>query len=264
MVHVGSEVDVRYPPDLYRLVHRGNPGDIERYLQRLGEACDVLELGVGDGRVAIELAGAGYNITGLELDPAFLKLAEERADGKGVAVRWLSADMMQFELAEHFDAVIAPYNTLYCARDLGACFRCVAKHLKPGGRFVFDVYDVEDFHELMHDDEDVFETVASFELSGERVDVAERADWDREGQRLVVHYRYRFAPSTRAPGREAERRREQIHTITHYYRTQAQLRDMLWDAGFEVDSVEPLSAALDEEEAGSSVFITATRSPDAL
>ncbi|MYE32588.1 MAG: class I SAM-dependent methyltransferase, partial [Chloroflexi bacterium] len=42
---------------------------------------DVLELGCGTGRVAVPLAASGVRVTGVDLSPAMLALARDRADG---------------------------------------------------------------------------------------------------------------------------------------------------------------------------------------
>ncbi len=233
-----------YPPELYEALHRGNPGDIGRYAEILSTNSRVLELGCGAGRVAIALGKLGHRVTGLDVDPAFIDLARARSKSLSAAPDWVVADMRDFSLAGAFDVVIAPFNTLYCLADLSTCLNAVAEHLAPGGRLLFDVYDVEDFHELVEDDEDIFEDIATIEVAGERVDVAERALWDKAAQRLDVDYRYRWKGA-----------RDEIYRITHHYRTQAQLRDALERSGFEVESVEPLAPSTDDE--GSSVLFAA-------
>src|SRR6266851_430234 len=51
----------------------------------------ILDLPCGQGRHAIELASRGYDVTGVDLSPFMLKVAEERARAAGVRARWLEA-----------------------------------------------------------------------------------------------------------------------------------------------------------------------------
>ena len=65
---------------LYDLDLLEDPGDLDLYValaRRTGGP--ILELGVGTGRVAVPLAEAGYEVTGVDIDPAMLARARDRA-----------------------------------------------------------------------------------------------------------------------------------------------------------------------------------------
>src|SRR4051794_22759908 len=47
----------------------------------------IIELGVGSGRVAVELLREGHELIGLDASPAMLELARARAEEAGVAER---------------------------------------------------------------------------------------------------------------------------------------------------------------------------------
>ena len=50
-----------------------DPGDLDLYLALAARTGGpILELGVGTGRLAVPLAAAGYEVTGVDLDPAML------------------------------------------------------------------------------------------------------------------------------------------------------------------------------------------------
>jgi hypothetical protein len=67
---------------LYDLDLVDDPGDLDLYLA-LADRADgpILELAVGTGRLAIPLAEAGHLVTGVDLDPAMLDRARQRARG---------------------------------------------------------------------------------------------------------------------------------------------------------------------------------------
>lgn len=66
----------------------------------------VLDAGCGTGRVAIELAHRGVEVLGVDLDPAMLDIAREKAPD----LRWVAEDLAQLEFDEVFDVVVAAGN----------------------------------------------------------------------------------------------------------------------------------------------------------
>ncbi|HXM52598.1 MAG TPA: class I SAM-dependent methyltransferase [Candidatus Binatus sp.] len=106
----------------------------------------ILDLPCGQGRHAIELARRGYEVTGVDLSPFLLKVAEERARAAGVRVRWLSGDMRQPLAGERFDVALNLFTSLGYFADEADDRRVVsaaAAMLAPGGRFVIEVINGE-------------------------------------------------------------------------------------------------------------------------
>ncbi|QIG42208.1 class I SAM-dependent methyltransferase [Nocardioides anomalus] len=104
----------------------------------------VLELGSGTGRKLLPLAADDHPCTGLELAPAMLERARHAAADRGLTVDWVAGDMRAFDLARTFDLVFSSGNSLLHlleTADLLSCLRAVRRHLAPGGRFVFDVFN---------------------------------------------------------------------------------------------------------------------------
>jgi SAM-dependent methyltransferase len=102
----------------------------------------VLEVACGSGRLTIPIAQAGVEVTGVDLSPDMLAAGRVKAEAAGVTVRLVQADMRDFDLGEHFAAILLPGNSLLhllAAEDLKACFAAVRRHLGAGGRFIFDV-----------------------------------------------------------------------------------------------------------------------------
>ncbi len=104
----------------------------------------VLELGCGTGRKLIPIAADGRSCVGRDLSEEMLAEARRRATERGVGVQWLHGDMREFDLGRTFDLVFIAANSLlhlHDADDLVSCFRSVRKHLAPGGRLVFDIFN---------------------------------------------------------------------------------------------------------------------------
>ena len=71
----------------------------------------VLDVGAGTGRVALDLADAGHEVTALDVDADLLAALRERADGR--AVTTLVADAADFDAGEHaFALVVVPMQTI--------------------------------------------------------------------------------------------------------------------------------------------------------
>lgn len=104
----------------------------------------VLELGCGTGHKLIPIAADGHSCVGLDFSPDMLAEAQRKADEHGVEVEWMQGDMRSFDLGRTFDFVFITANSLlhlHEAEALVSCFRSVRRHLAPGARFVFDVFN---------------------------------------------------------------------------------------------------------------------------
>jgi SAM-dependent methyltransferase len=134
--------------DLYDFSYGDYLEDIDFY-ENLARAVDgpVLELGVGSGRVAIPLARAGFQVTGIDTSPSMLDQARRRLDAaprlpRNASLELIEADMTSLDLDRRFAlAFVAActFQHLLTTESQQACLRCVARHLQPGGIFAMSV-----------------------------------------------------------------------------------------------------------------------------
>ena len=116
------------------------PFYVEAYLSADGP---VVELGIGDGRIAVDAAVRGLSIIGVDISPAMLQLCRDRATRAGVLDRLtlLQADFRNFALAAPAALIALPYHSLGHLTSMEAkrdALRHIHTQLRPGGRFVFD------------------------------------------------------------------------------------------------------------------------------
>ena len=116
------------------------PFYVEAYLAADGP---VVELGVGDGRIAVEAAGRGCTVIGVDRSSAMLARCRERADRAGVLdhLTLIQADFRDFDLQEPAGLIVLPYHSIgHLATRAGKsdAMRHIFSHLRPGGRFIFD------------------------------------------------------------------------------------------------------------------------------
>jgi SAM-dependent methyltransferase len=183
------------------------------------EACEgisgpIVELGVGSGRVAVQLALAGHEIRGLDASPAMLALARERAERAGVADR---IEVQLGDLAEPpaalgpSERVLVPFRPyLHLEGDEARlhALRGARELLAPRGRLIFDVFeptaaDIRKTHDRWLERED---------------GIYERARWDAAARVIAL--------AVRARGQVVEMRLE--------WRSAQEWRDLIAEAGMRV------------------------------
>ncbi len=117
----------------------------------------ILDVGAGTGRVALDLATAGYRVTALDRDPELLGALSGRnikmLDVSSRApVRTRVADAREFDLGERFPLVIMPMQTIQLlggAEGRGRFLRCARRHLTPGGVLAVAIAEVLDLYEVV-------------------------------------------------------------------------------------------------------------------
>jgi SAM-dependent methyltransferase len=119
--------------------------DIPFYVGLAREAAGPLvELAVGTGRVAIPVAReTGRRVLGIDLEPAMLAQAEERAQEAGVDVELRVGDMRELELDEPAGLIYVPARSLLHLptwADRRSLFERVHAALLPGGRFAWNAF----------------------------------------------------------------------------------------------------------------------------
>lgn len=110
------------------------PFGVPELLAAVGGARRVLDLGCGSGRLTVELARAGAEVSGLDTAERALADARDRAEAEGVRLRLLHADVEQ-ELpfaGASFDAVVSRL-VLMIPREPVQTLREVERVLVEGG-----------------------------------------------------------------------------------------------------------------------------------
>src|SRR5581483_11976902 len=119
--------------------------DVAFYVALAREADGPLvELAVGDGRVAIPIAQAtGRRMVGIDSSTAMLAQARERAREAGVELDLREADKRELELEEPAAMIYCPGRSLLHLptwADRRRCFERVAASLRPNGLFAWNAF----------------------------------------------------------------------------------------------------------------------------
>lgn len=108
----------------------------------------VLELGCGTGRVLIPAARLGKEITGVDSSARMLAQCRATLDQEPPNVRdrvtLVRMDMRELDIGSRFSLVMIPFRPfqhLTAVSDQIATLQGIHRHLEPGGRLVFDVFN---------------------------------------------------------------------------------------------------------------------------
>jgi SAM-dependent methyltransferase len=101
-----------------------------------------LDLGCGNGRNALWLARAGWQVTAVDFSAVALAAGAEQARAGELEIAWLRRDVTEYVPEPGgYDAVVVAYLQLP-AEPLGRVLRAAAAAVAPGGRLVAVGHDV--------------------------------------------------------------------------------------------------------------------------
>jgi SAM-dependent methyltransferase len=237
-------------------------GDVPFYVaQAVSARGPVLELGCGTGRILIPIAREGVEITGLDGSSEMLarcrsKLRLEPVDLQG-RVMLHEGDVRSFDLGRQFALIMAPFRViqhLTTIDDQLACLDAVRRHLQPGGRFVFDVFNPL-FRRMVAFDGSEHEDTPEQTLPDGRV--FRRASritsvrWIEQVNEVELLYYVRLAPGV-GPERY-------VHGFSMRWYLRAELEHLLSRAGFRVESIRGDFEGAELRDGSPEMVVTATR-----
>jgi cyclopropane fatty-acyl-phospholipid synthase-like methyltransferase len=107
----------------------------------LSKGNSVLDAGCGPGRISIELAAKGLDVTGVDIIQPYLDAAADSAKDEDVSLTLINSDLRTFNSERKFDAVINMYTSFgYCEtidEDL-SILRNIFNVVKEGGWFIME------------------------------------------------------------------------------------------------------------------------------
>ncbi|MBE9247905.1 methyltransferase domain-containing protein [Dolichospermum sp. LEGE 00240] len=155
---ISDNESIHYDGRHYNLVYEKNylepdflVSDIPFWIDMASRYGDpILELCCGNGRIAIPLVEKGWQVTGIDISQSMLEDARRKCS----SVKWIQADVQNFNLDQQFSLIIFPLNSLGHLADFPSvenCLSMVRKHLQPEGRFIIDLenYLSEDYLEFL-------------------------------------------------------------------------------------------------------------------
>ena len=112
----------------------------------LKPGASVLDLCCGQGRHSVQLAKLGFRVTGLDLNPDYVELAQKAAKAANVSIETVAADMRTIPFTDKFDAIVNMYSSfgyLESEAEDSKVLESASKALKAGGRLLLDMLNRE-------------------------------------------------------------------------------------------------------------------------
>jgi SAM-dependent methyltransferase len=138
--YFGAEVAARYDDSSSDMFDPAVVDPTVDFLAALAGVGPVLELGIGTGRVALQLAQRGLAVHGIDLSSAMVERLRAKPGGAEIPVA--IGDFSTTRVEGTFSLVYLVFNTinnLTTQEAQVACFENAAAHLEPGGCFVIEV-----------------------------------------------------------------------------------------------------------------------------
>jgi 2-polyprenyl-3-methyl-5-hydroxy-6-metoxy-1,4-benzoquinol methylase len=111
---------------------------------RLERGKRVLDIPCGNGRLSLELASRGYEMTGVDVTTVLLDEARARSKERGLPIAWEHRDMRDISWSDAFDAAFCIWGSFGYFDDAGnrLFLERVASALRPGAWFLLDAPNV--------------------------------------------------------------------------------------------------------------------------
>jgi ubiquinone/menaquinone biosynthesis C-methylase UbiE len=129
---------------------------------RAPEARTILDAGCGTGAHARALIDIGFDVDGIDIEPAFVEIASRKCPEGTFAV----ADMRTMELEGRYDAVMCLFSAIGYVKSVESLERAIrrmTRHLKPGGVLLVDPWfapgEMDDGHVMVLHAEDAGRSV---------------------------------------------------------------------------------------------------------
>lgn len=104
----------------------------------------VLDVGAGTGRISLDLARRGVDVTALDSEEPLLAELARRAKAERLTVATLPADARELSVSARFAAIIVPMQTIQLLGGPEGRMRFLVRvraHLRPGGLFAAALAD---------------------------------------------------------------------------------------------------------------------------
>jgi SAM-dependent methyltransferase len=125
-------------PTLSKLV--AATGEATAAAANVGPGTTALDVGAGDGNVAIPMAKAGAKVTALDPTPELFESGRARAAEAGVEIEWVEGDAMDLPFDDQsFDVVTSNFGAMFAPDHK----RAAAELTRVGGRVIMTTWDIE-------------------------------------------------------------------------------------------------------------------------
>ena len=186
---------------------------IVKRLLKLRKGQRALDIPCGLGRIALPLARAGVNVTGVDLTGLYIRRARKQAKAEALNIEFIQGDMRDISFNAEFDAAFNFFGSFgyFSDADNLAFAKRVFQSLKPGGRFLIE--GINKSWLLAHFRQRTEQTIAG-------IRIVQQGQWNARTGRVFSTWTF-----------HGERTRER-HRLSMRIYNGADMRSLLRAAGF--------------------------------
>jgi ubiquinone/menaquinone biosynthesis C-methylase UbiE len=176
----------------------------------------LIDLGCGTGRLLLDFAARGFDVTGVDLSEEMLRVAAAKAAQAGLPVQLLKANLVELNALPDaaFDYAACMFSTLGMIEGGGQRGQTIAhvyRLLRPGGKFLLHVHN-RWFH-----------------------------FWDKQGRKWLFRDLVRSLLGRKGAGDRSMPAHQGLVGLKLHHFTRREAKGLLANAGFRVAEVKPLS-----------------------
>lgn len=135
---------ITYAPIMFDEARWAEAPTVAQHVKRIAGLKDgdsVLDAGCGLGRISVELAALGLDVTGVDIIQSELDAAADSAEAEDVPLKLINADLRIFHPETKFDCVVNLYTSFgYCdsIEDDMKILKNMCDAVRPGGTFLME------------------------------------------------------------------------------------------------------------------------------
>lgn len=179
-------------------------GYYELLLTQVGDLpTTLLDVCCGTGLVAELLAQQDYKVTGFDISEEMIREAKQKEEREQLGIDYFVADAAEVDLGRRFEGAYSFFDSLNYITEpsrLKLAIHRVAKHLEPGGSFVFDVNTAYAFEKQMFDQDETgpnapikYKWVGNYDPATRLIEV--NMNFERNGVAFKETHRQRAYPT---------------------------------------------------------------------
>lgn len=138
-----EHLNIMSEPVLYDIFNANCVEDIEMYKKMCININQVLELGIGTGRIAIPLAQSGIHVVGIDNSTQMLAALKKKIDNDNIDnISYYHQEMQDIMIESKFEFILCPFctfNFLLSIEEQKKALLAVRKVMKEKSEIVFDL-----------------------------------------------------------------------------------------------------------------------------
>ncbi len=221
----------------YDAEHQDKTDDLLMYSELAAEyGSPIFEVGAGTGRVMFHLAKSGYEVHGIDIEPAMLDRGRQQADTMPALKKHLTfiqEDVLKYKTDTKYPLVLVPYNGLMHFHDQQQQLKVLGRLrelITDDGLLVLDLPNPADAFAAQDSDAMIFEKTFLEPDTGHLVMQYSISNLDRTDQLLRINWIYDEV------GGDGTVKRT-VAPVTFRYFFYSEIRLLLQLSGFTVESV---------------------------